>query len=718
MRARKFDHLLVAGLLALGCSRAIANVADCSELMPPERVAATTRRTLDVDDLVQLRDIGPVPNVADASVLSLSPDGSKVAFQIRRASLKTNSYCLGMFVMALRPLSRPELVDVGGEFSKSVFRALGFAAVSAGGMNTVTPKWSPDGAWIAFLRREQGVTQVWRAQADGRSSAPMTRIEFDVEDFVWARDGRSIVISGRPALTRAERDIDAEGRGGFLYDERFRPIASSRPSPREPISEAYFTVSVENGQAREATVGEQELIEPTVDRSRPDDAVVYAKGAGGQIAWTATKDASNVLSLTALHAKSADGASRTCETSVCERITRLWWLPDGRSLIYLRNGSRHANEAGLYRWTPGRDEPRPLLVTDDVLMGCEMRAHDLICAHEGATQPRRLVEIDLSSGRMKALFDPNPEFASIALGSVERFRWKNRYGTETFSDLVLPPDHRAGERHPLIVVQYESRGFLRGGTGDDYPIQLFAAHGYAVLSFQRPPAIGAESGAKSWDEVNRLERKDWIDRRNIQSSLETGIQLVAARGVADSARVGLTGLSDGASTAQFALINSKLTVAAVAISTCCDEPSTLTTLLGPAGKQWFNDIGNPLMTDSAAAGVFWGPVSLRMNAAQINTPILMQLADREYLGALESFTALRELNKPVEMYVFPDEDHVKWQPAHRAVMYQRSLDWFDFWLKGVEDASSVKAAQYQRWRALRDTRASPARAESTAWFHR
>src|SRR3546814_7367490 len=40
--------------------------------------------------------------------------------------------------------------------------------------------------------------------------------------------------------------------------------------------------------------------------------------------------------------------------------------------------------------------------------------------------------------------------------------------------------------YPLVVVQYDTRGFLRGGTGDEYPIQALAASGFAVLSVSRP----------------------------------------------------------------------------------------------------------------------------------------------------------------------------------------------------------------------------------------
>lgn len=125
-------------------------------------------------------------------------------------------------------------------------------------------------------------------------------------------------------------------------------------------------------------------------------------------------------------------------------------------------------------------------------------------------------------------------------------------------------------------------------------------------------------------------------------------------------------------------------------------------LSGEKGAKELHDQGYPLLTEDG--GKFWAPYSLRMNAEKIATPLLMQLADSEYLTALESYVALRERHKAVEMYVFPDEYHVKWQPAHRRAVYERNLDWFDFWLQGYEDPAPAKRGQYERWRKMRDRR--------------
>ncbi|WP_448662648.1 prolyl oligopeptidase family serine peptidase [Sphingomonas sp. CJ20] len=110
-------------------------------------------------------------------------------------------------------------------------------------------------------------------------------------------------------------------------------------------------------------------------------------------------------------------------------------------------------------------------------------------------------------------------------------------------------------------------------------------------------------------------------------------------------------------------------------------------------------MGAPPATGDAST--YWRPYSLALNAEHIDTPLLMQLADEEYLLGLETFTALREKDKPVEMHIFPGEHHMKWQPAHRRAIYERNLDWFAFWLQRHENSDPAKAAQYRRWEAMR-----------------
>lgn len=93
---------------------------------------------------------------------------------------------------------------------------------------------------------------------------------------------------------------------------------------------------------------------------------------------------------------------------------------------------------------------------------------------------------------------------------------------------------------------------------------------------------------------------------------------------------------------------------------------------------------------------------MSMNAEKIVTPILENGSDTEYLIYLSTYRSLRDIGKPIELYIYPNELHVRNQPKHRLEIYQRNLDWFRFWLKDEQDGEVSKTEQYRRWRLLRN----------------
>ena len=97
-------------------------------------------------------------------------------------------------------------------------------------------------------------------------------------------------------------------------------------------------------------------------------------------------------------------------------------------------------------------------------------------------------------------------------------------------------------------------------------------------------------------------------------------------------------------------------------------------------------------------------MSVALNVDRVNSPLLINTSDYEPSLSVESFVRLQDAGRPVEMYVFPDEFHIKWQPQHRLAMYRRNVQWLKFWLMGDEDDDPVSPGQYDRWRVMRDER--------------
>jgi dipeptidyl aminopeptidase/acylaminoacyl peptidase len=285
----------------------------------------------------------------------------------------------------------------------------------------------------------------------------------------------------------------------------------------------------------------------------------------------------------------------------------------------------------------------------------------------------------------------------LAKGRVRRLQWFTAFGSEAFGDLVLPVRYRPGQRYPLIVVQYVTRGFLRGGTGDEYPIQVFANNGFAVLSIERPRSPAIAPNARSYTDLDKADLAGFLDKRNVLSAIERGVRNLVDAGIVDERRVGITGLSDGASTVQYAGVHSKMFAAAV-MSNCCAEPTQLA-LLGPAAAKLFREVGWPDLTSEAPS--FWSNISWVVNARRIPFPVLLQMADSEYRSGLAAFTALREADVAIEMRVFPNETHFKWQPIHRLSIYTRNLNWFSFWLQNDLLSSNSQSNEIARWDDLK-----------------
>lgn len=681
---------------------------DCAaSLLPPPTHAAGARK-IESRDLVGLRDTGPSGDYFfGRTPLSMSPDGKHLAFELHRGDLASNGYCMGLVVVDLVRSDTPRLVDVGGEFVPWSHTFRGIVGRPIGAAALLQPKWSPDGRWIAFLRRDHGVTQVWRVRSNGADGAPLTHEAEDVLGFAWTANGSQLLYSNQPGIIAAQAVLDRQARTGYPFGAGFEPMVSNRPFVTGSIDVVLHSVDVTTGAVKLVTASDRSA---AAAMALPEEisAQTEALAPDRRRAWTTPANPDQPFGAKRLQVQFRGTHAVRCDTPQCDNIVELVWSNDGRRLFYLRREGWGQSRYGLYRWAAGQRQPGRVAVMAGWIDGCVAGSDRLLCLTERSTEPRRIVSVNPANGHMETLFDPNPEFRSLILGSVKRLFWKTALGSEGFGDLVLPSDYHKGEPLPLIVVQYESRGFLRGGTGDEYPIQPLAERGYAVLSVNRPELSGLRA-ARTDEQMGREALRNWTERRNVVSSIMAGVDAAERLGIVDPRKVGITGLSDGSTALEFALINSRR-FAVAETSSCCMAGSSFLAYLNAQAAAHFRMEGYPGVADDGRA--FWKPMSLLQNADRIDAPILMQLSDEEYLGAVQVYAALRERQKPVDMIIYPDEHHFKWQPSHRDAIYRRSIAWFDFWLKGEEDADLVDAADLDRWRSLRGRRVSGGAAHS------
>lgn len=676
-----FRVVLAWGAACLGS----AAEAGCNALLPSG--ASGPVRDVTATDLIELREIGyPDAAITGDSPLAVSPDGSEVAFVLSRANVAANNYCRGLVLVPLNGGS-PRLLDSGGEFIplQTFIRGL---MVTVGLPRLVVPVWSPDGRSIGYLKREQGVTQAFVVDVQTGNNRVVTHSPTNVEELRWSPDGSALLFRTRPGVAETRKLIAGEGSSGWLYDSRVAPNYGATPQVREEDAlPATLTVDLRSGIVRKAPIAAA-ISSVGRETQRPLRRV-----------WT-KPDGDSLVAPERIWATNRAGKPIRCGAQSCSgRILRFWWDSGASAVRYIRSEGWDGEATAFYRWKPGEDAPVRTFTTTDAIENCAQAAERLACTIESATLPRRVILLDPESGEEQLVFDPNPEFRRIRLGSVKRLHFRNNRGLPAWGDLVLPPGSKRSSHLPLVIVQYHSRGFLRGGTGDEYPIYLLAAHGLAVLSFERPRAVSdLIPGLKTEAALNAADQREWTERRSLLSSLLAGVDSAVKTGWIDPRRIGITGLSDGATSARFALINSRRFVVA-AISSCCLEPKTVMTYGGIAWAKFNRASGYPPATRTNPH--FWRPMALSLNASKLKIPLLMQLSDDEYLLALEAFEALREYRAPTELFVFPGEHHVKWQPVHRLAIYNRNLDWFNFWLRCREDPDPSKKAQYQRWEAMR-----------------
>ena len=118
-----------------------------------------------------------VKRVSDVQV---SPDGNRTAFVVATAQTEGESseYLSQIYLSG---------IDGGSQLQ-----------LTAGQDSSRSPRWSPDGRWIAFLTSREGSSNVWRIPIGGGEDRQLTFEEASISAFEWSPDGsKNRVSDGR-----------------------------------------------------------------------------------------------------------------------------------------------------------------------------------------------------------------------------------------------------------------------------------------------------------------------------------------------------------------------------------------------------------------------------------------------------------------------------------------------------------------------------------------
>lgn len=642
----------------------------------------------------------------------VSPDGGHIAFRTEQASIERNTYDTVWYVQRMDGASPPRRVASGGTPLRD----------SAGLSLPAHAVWSADGRWIYYLALVAAKVDVWRAAADGTGAEALTHDPADVRAFLLGDDGR--VLKFKVGATREEVVVaeEAEYDNGIRIDDRV-PIGQSlfrsgyiegrratqrlgfwfnRVSLLADVPDQWKALDLATGKERElvpaevpsATIGISDLAEGV-----PESWKLAHDSATGRVALlTRIGDAKGLrdkpdVELSILPDKGTRTSIRcTADPCVKKPITDIQWRPASNEVLFTVTNYADGHAQSIFLWDVTTGAVRLVTLSSGLIGGgarwapglCGASSSALACIASEADRPPRLERIDLETGKRHILFDPNAALAHDMkdLTPVRLLRWKDEQGRQ-FTGQYFRAQGKGEAPFPLFVTYYQCSGFVRGGSGDEWPLATLAARGVSALCINALPF--------GFDAVARYDAG--------RSAVESAIRLLDLEGEIDRDRVGMGGLSFGAETALWTAIHSDL-LAAVSVATPVISQQYY--LLGSNRGETFLDglrenwqLAGPDETPEQ-----WQKLAPTLNLEKIHVPLLMQVPEQEFLQTLDYAIPLMR-DRRADVYVFPYEPHIKFLPRHKLAAYERNLDWFRFWLQKYEDSDPSKAEQYTHWREMR-----------------
>ena len=422
-------------------------------------------------------------------------------------------------------------------------------------------------------------------------------------------------------------------------------------------------------------------------------AVRSARSAGGVIAVDmATRQARPIV----------DGVWQFAHVS--SRGDSVWLTRPGQ-----RGAVGGAGRSGVSARTLVRDE-RAWRSTDSTEYAFELfhtwasvTASDQIVVGVNETLDRapELAVVDRRSGRGAVITSLNPAFRTLPRGSIKRVEWKSSRGDVWEAHLVTPVGYKPGIRYPAVIMMmdmsYRDSYVLDGRIYKSaYPVQALANRGMVVLMTYFPPVFFANY-------VRPLEREI------IRAGTDGAFEYLVREGLADSARIGITGFSHAGYVTQDAITQSSHRyAAAIAMDNFNGSYVSYIVFNFRSTMNAMEDYygGSPF----GAAMAQWQKEAPGFAAARVRTPLLLEVhgsgrlseTPTSNIASWETYAALSRLGKPVELVRYLYGQHILEKPMEQYSSAHRQVDWLTFWLKNEMDPSDAKREQYIRWKAMRE----------------
>ena len=637
----------------------------------------------------------------------LSPDKSKILYQVTYVSIDQNSTNPELFVM-----------DADGENKKRL------TFTNARESN---PQWIRNGERIAFLSNESGSSQIWTIKPDGSGMRQISDVKGGVNGFVFSPDEKRVLLIKNVKYGENAQDLhpdlpQASGRvvndlmykhwdhwveeiphvfvadfadnkvsnivdllEGEPYEAPMLPFGGTEQVAWSPDSKtiAYtsrkktgkeYAVStnsniyfydVESGKTTNMTEG---MMGYDMNPSFSPDGTKLAWQSQERDGYEADKSRLFVMDL-------ASGEKTDVSENFDYNTDAFIWNEDNSSLYTVA-----CVEAKTQLFSADIDskEIKPITEGKHDYASVALAGDKLIAKRHSMSQPDEIYSVSLTNGEATELsFENKHILEQVTMGDVEE-RWIDTTdGKKMLTWVVYPPNFDPEKKYPtLLYCQGGPQSTVSQFWSYRWNLQMMAANGYIIVAPNRRglPGFGQEWLEQISGDYGGQNMKDYL----------SAIDAVSAEPFVDSDRLGCTGASYGGfSTFWLAGNHDKRFKAFLAHAGIFNlEAQYLET-----EEMWFAnwDMGGPYWDKSNAVAQKTYATSPHRFVDKWDTPIMITHGEKDYRilasQGMMAFNAAQLRDIPSRLLIYPDENHWIFQPQN-AILFQREFfNWFDEWLK-------------------------------------
>lgn len=643
-------------------------------------------RPMTPEDVARLEQVGQIV---------VAPDGSRVAYTTMRLPDVTRGEKNGP---AKQQLSLAWGPQQGREFLPA-------------DMDISAIRYTPDGRMISFIwAAKDEKDAVWGIPVDGGGHRKLAAIEkADVLAYDWAPDGSTLYLLASPATNERR---ETESKAGFtadVYEEEWRTnrLFAARvagrdvdkrpreialtgqvtgvritPDGRRAVITAAPTPSVDDSYTRQR-MAVLDLASGKVTRvietpGKIDDPELSPDGQ--TLALLAAVDEHDPSPTTLFRADLATGTLRPLNAGAAEAAVDSTWLPDGRLAAVIHKGTQ-----SLLRIYNADGSVASEADGGTLILGRVRAAGKTVAV--SADSPTHPGELFVLNGTTFTRWTShNPWLSQINLGTQRTFTYAARDGQKIEGVLIEPVGGVPRGGAPTIFdvhggpEAHESNGWVTNYGG---PGQVAAGKGYAVFlpNYRGSTGYGTAFSKQHQNDYAGKEFDDLVD----------GKRALAAAGVADTRRVGITGGSYGGfATAWASTAQSEEFAAGVMFVGISDLISKFGTTDIPTEMRLVHELKYPWEE--------WQHLLERSpiyHTGKATTPLLILhgAADPRVspTQSMELYRMLkvRQPTTPVRLVMYPGEGHGNRKAAARYDFNLRMMEWFDTYLKTGNRTAAV-----------------------------